>query len=127
MVSDNTKESDIQQPATQQSNANVTMQQTVLISVVCSLLTILAYALLFQPLQAIQANKTEITLQKEQLTEVQESLKVSREELTKQMQGYINENYGDISKRDENIAKLIIYFKQHEARLSNIEEALAKF
>ena len=65
--------------------------------------------------------------QQQQLAEIKESVQVSREELTKQMQLYIDENYGDISERDENIAKLLVYFKQQDARLSNIEEALAQF
>ncbi len=111
----------------QDINSSSNLRQTILVSLASSMLTVLAYALLFQPLHLIQENKSQLELTEQQLTEIKESVKVSREELTRQMQAYIDENYGDISERDENIAKLMIYFKQQDARLSNIEEALAKF
>ena len=111
----------------QSQNDSSNLRQTILVSLACSMLTVLAYALLFQPIQMIEQNKQQLEITEQQLSEIKESVKVSREELTKQMQDYIDENYGDISERDENIAKLMIYFKQQDARLSNIEEALAKF
>ena len=111
----------------QAPNNSSNLRQTILVSLASSLLTVLAYALLFQPIQMIQQNRQQLEITEQQLTEIKESVQVSREELTKQMQDYIDENYGDISERDENIAKLMIYFKQQDARLSNIEEALAKF
>ena len=111
----------------QAPNNSSNLRQTILVSLASSLLTVLAYALLFQPIQMIQQNRQQLEITEQQLTEIKESVQVSREELTKQMQDYIDENYGDISERDENIAKLLIYFKQQDARLSNIEEALAKF
>lgn len=112
---------------TEAETSSSSLRQTILISLACSLLTVLAYALVFQPIQLIEQNKQQIELQQQQLAEIKESVQVSREALTNQMQLYIDENYGDISERDENIAKLLVYFKQQDARLSNIEEALAQF
>ena len=112
---------------TQSETGSSSLRQTILISLACSLITVLAYALLFQPIQQIQQHQQQLEMQQQQLAEIKESVQVSREELTKQMQQYIDENYGDISERDENIAKLLVYFKQQDARLSNIEEALAQF
>ena len=109
------------------SASGTSIRQTVLISVASSMITLLVYVFLFQPLHMIQDNQAQLETQKEALAELKQSVKISREELTLQMQDYINENYGDISERDENIAKLMIYFKQQDARLSNIEEALSKF
>ena len=103
------------------------MVQTILIAIICSLLTVLTYELVFQPQQAIEAHEEKLILQAAQLKAIEEQVKISRQELSQEMKRFVDENYGDISERDEKIEKLLIYFKQQDARLSNIEEALAKF
>ena len=100
---------------------------TFLVSISCSLLTLLVYVLLFQPQQAIEANQKSLVIQAAHLDAIEAELKISRAELSAEMIRFIEQNYGDISERDENIEKLLIYFKQQDARLSNIEEALAQF
>jgi hypothetical protein len=103
------------------------VRQMLLISFGSAFITLLLYVLIFEPLKDIQNNKLRLLNQQAQIESIRESIQVSRQELEAQMQLYIEENYGDVSERDENIAKLMIYFKQQDARLSNIEEALAKF
>lgn len=103
------------------------IRMMLLISFGSALITLIIYVLWFEPLKTMRHNQVQIEQQREQLAELQETVKVSREELAKQLEQYIEDNYGDTSERDESIAKLEIYFKQQDARLSNIEEALSKF
>lgn len=103
------------------------IRQMLLISFASALITLIVYVLWFEPIKTMRQNQLQIQTQQAAIAELQDTVKVSREQLNQQMQLYIDENYGDISERDENIAKLQIYFKQQDARLSNIEEALSKF
>jgi len=103
------------------------IRQMLLISFASALITLIVYVLWFEPIKTMRQNQLQIQTQQTAIAELQDTVKVSREQLNQQMQLYIDENYGDISERDENIAKLQIYFKQQDARLSNIEEALSKF
>ena len=110
-----------------QSQNTPSFVQTFLVAIACSMLTLLTYILVFQPQQAIKANQEKLVIQAAHLNAIEEQIKISREELSAEMTRFIDENYGDISERDEKIEKLLIYFKQQDARLSNIEEALAQF
>ena len=103
------------------------IRQTLLISFGSALITLIVYVLWFEPLKTMRQNQLQIEAQRVELAELKETVKVSRAELAKQLEQYIEDNYGDTSERDESIAKLEIYFKQQDARLSNIEEALSKF
>ena len=103
------------------------IRQMLLISFASALITLIVYVLWFEPIKTMRQNQLQIQTQQAAIAELQDTVKVSREQLNQQMQLYIDENYGDISERDENIAKLQIYFKQQDARLTNIEEALSKF
>lgn len=106
---------------------NPSFVQTFLVAITCSLFTLLIYVMVFQPQQAIEANQEKLVIQAAQLNAIEEEIKISRAELSAEMTRFIEENYGDISERDEKIEKLLIYFKQQDARLSNIEQALASF
>ena len=111
----------------EQNDNGSNVRQSLLISFGTALLTLVLYNLLFQPLANINKHQVQLSQHKQQLEEIKETIKVSRAELEKQVKLYIDENYGELSERDEKIAKLEIYFKQQDARLSNIEEALSKF
>ena len=110
-----------------QSQNTPSFVQTFLVAIACSMLTLLTYIVVFQPQQAIKANQEKLVIQAAHLSAIEEQIKISRAELSAEMTRFIEENYGDISERDEKIEKLLIYFKQQDARLSNIEEALAQF
>ena len=75
----------------------------------------------------ITANQLALEQYNNQITEIKQSLNVSRVELEKQVKDYIDTNYGVLSERDEKVDKLVIYFRQQDARLSNIEKALSEF
>jgi len=95
-------------------------------SLITSLVTVIISMIIFAfwfnnaPMNSIQQNKLSIE-------EIRKSITISREELELQVRTYIDKNYGELSERDENVDKLIIYFKQQDARLLNIEKALSKF
>ena len=75
----------------------------------------------------ITANQMALEQYNNQLEDIKVSLNVSRTELEKQVKDYIDTNYGVLSERDEKVDKLVIYFRQQDARLSNIEKALSEF
>ncbi len=111
--------------AVEQKNA------TILTSLVTSLITVIATLLLvtlwFQPLENIKLNKQSLKQDKLQIEEIRKSITISRQDLEQQVRDYITNNYGELSERDEKVDKLLIYFRQQDARLTNIEKALSKF
>ncbi len=96
------------------------------ISLITSLVTVLlVLSVFFFWFQAkIDEN---IQQERQEIAAIKESITVSRQELEIQVRDYINKNYGELSERDEKVDKLVIYFRQQDARLSNIEKALSKF
>lgn len=111
--------------AVEQKNA------TILTSLITSLITVIATLLLvtlwFQPLENIKLNKQNLKQDKLQIEEIRQSITISRQDLEQQVRDYITNNYGELSERDEKVDKLLIYFRQQDARLTNIEKALSKF
>ena len=75
----------------------------------------------------ITANQLAMEQYNSQIEEMKQALNISRTELEKQVKDYIDTNYGVLSERDEKVDKLVIYFRQQDARLSNIEKALSEF
>lgn len=96
------------------------------ISLITSLVTVvLVLSVFFFWFQAkIDKN---IQQERQEIEAIKQSITVSRQELEIQVRDYINKNYGELSERDEKVDKLVIYFRQQDARLSNIEKALSKF
>ena len=106
----------------------LTIGTCIITSIVTVTIALGAFAFWLQkPLANIQANQQFIEQQNQETTQIKEALRISRIELEAQVRAYIDENYGVLSERDEKIDKLLIYFKQQDARLSNIEKALSKF
>ena len=77
--------------------------------------------------KAITANQLALEQFNSQVEEIKKSVNVSRTELEKQVKYYVDTNYGVLSERDEKVDKLVIYFRQQDSRLSNIEKALSEF
>ncbi len=106
-------------------------KSTILTSVISSLITVILIFLVlligFQPIQQMNQNSSNITSTQKDIVAIKDSIKISREELEIQVKDYINDNYGELSERDEKVDKLLIYFRQQDSRLSNIEKALSKF
>jgi len=98
-------------------------------SLMTSLITVsLVLVVFFFWFQAkIDENRLSIELEQQEIAAIKESITVSRQELELQVRDYINKNYGELSERDEKVDKLVIYFRQQDARLSNIEKALSTF
>ncbi|PCJ48640.1 MAG: hypothetical protein COA74_07995 [Gammaproteobacteria bacterium] len=110
------------------ADKNAIIKTSILSSLGTVLVVLAIFALWAQnPLKDIQTNKLTINTYDSQIKEIKESISVSRGELEKQVRKYIETNYGELSERDEKVDKLVIYFRQQDARLSNIEEALTKF
>ena len=110
---------------TGQTNAVI---RTSIISSIFTLLIILGALILWlQPLNRIEQNKLASQNNQKQLELIKESVEISRAELELQIKDYISKNYGVLSERDEQVDKLLIYFRQQDARLNNIEKALSKF
>jgi len=105
----------------------VSIQTSLLTSFITVALSLIIFVFGFQPLANIDQNKQNIEDVQLQLDELKAIVTVSREQLELQVRDYIDKNYGELSERDEKVDKLIIYFRQQDARLSNIEEALSKF
>lgn len=97
----------------------------VLTSSIIVILSLIAFTYLIK--KDINANQLALKQYNGQIEEIKKSVNVSRVELEKQVRDYIDTNYGVLSERDEKVDKLVIYFKQQDARLSNIEKALSKF
>lgn len=104
-----------------------TIQTSIISSLVTVTLIFLILYISFQPIQKINENASNITSTQKDIVAIRESIEISRKELETQVNEYIALNYGELSERDENVDKLLIYFRQQDARLSNIEKALSKF
>jgi len=118
------------EPAIQDSTHNQqpsVLKTSLITSIVTSVVVLMIFVLVFKPLGNIKQNSNSIELQQKQLSEIKEQINVSRQELELQVRNYIDKNYGVLSERDEKVDKLVIYFRQQDARLSNIEKALATF
>ena len=104
---------------------------TILTSLITSFITVifclLTLVFWLQPIKSINQNKKSIEQYQNEIAEIRKSITISREELELQVIDYIDKNYGELSERDEKVDKLNIYFRQQDARLSNIEKALSKF
>ena len=59
------------------------------------------------------------------IEQIKKDVRIANEALEEQIKIYIDGNYGYLSRRDEKVEKLTIYFRQQEQRLANIERALA--
>jgi flagellar motility protein MotE (MotC chaperone) len=97
----------------------------VLTSSIVVVLFLVAFTFLVK--KEITANQLAMEQSNIQIADIKQSLNVSRTELEKQVKDYIDTNYGVLSERDEKVDKLVIYFRQQDARLSNIEKALSEF
>ena len=104
---------------------NAVIKLCILTSSIVVVLFLLAFTFFIK--KDITANQLVMEQHNIQIEEIKQSLNVSRTELEKQVKDYIDTNYGVLSERDEKVDKLIIYFRQQDARLSNIEKALAEF
>jgi len=104
---------------------NAVIKLCILTSSIVVVLFLLAFTFFIK--KDITANYLAMEQHNIQIEEIKQSLNVSRTELEKQVKDYIDTNYGVLSERDEKVDKLIIYFRQQDARLSNIEKALAEF
>ena len=111
--------------------SNDEVKSTIMTSIISSVFTVLIILTIlvisFQPIRTINQNKMNIETSQVQVAEIKESIDISRAELEAQVKDYIAKNYGELSERDEKVDKLLIYFRQQDARLSNIEQALSKF
>jgi cell division protein FtsB len=75
-------------------------------------------------INTIEQNKSAIAEHRDKLDKLSANVKKSNENLEKQIQKYIDDNYGELSERDEAVSKLAFLLEQQESRLVNIENAL---
>ena len=104
-----------------------TIQTSIIASLITIILVIVILHISFKPIQKINENSSNIITTRNEVVAIRESIETSRKELEKQVNKYIDDNYGELSERDEKVDKLLIYFRQQDARLNNIEKALSKF
>jgi hypothetical protein len=111
------------------TESNLDKNTIIKLSILTSSIIIVLFLVVFTYFvkKDITANQLALQQYNNQLDEIKQSLNVSRVELEKQVKDYIDTNYGVLSERDEKVDKLVIYFRQQDARLSNIEKALTKF
>ena len=100
-------------------------QTSLITSLVTVLICLAVFFFWFQ--KSIDENRLSLQQERQDIEAIKQSITVSREELELQIRDYINKNYGELSERDEKVDKLVIYFRQQDARLSNIEKALSNF
>jgi cell division protein FtsB len=122
---ENNTETPIEAPIESSLDRNAVIKLCILTSSIVVVLFLVAFTFFIK--KDITANQLVMEQHNIQIEEIKQSLNVSRTELEKQVKDYIDTNYGVLSERDEKVDKLIIYFRQQDARLSNIEKALAEF
>lgn len=116
-----------------EGNPRQILQWQVLVSVLVTVLCLLLFVVWFQhskmagDLDTIVNNQRQLQEQQAELAALREQLKVAEAELENRIKNYVDQNYGYLSERDEKVDKLAIYFRQQEARLSNLEKALSNF
>ena len=122
---------DINEMADNKNNSNDLRKSTIQTSIISSLVTVIVVLIIFvigfQPIRKMNENTANIINSQKDIIAIKESLEISRTELETQVKDYIAHNYGELSERDEKVDKLLIYFRQQDARLVNIENALSKF
>ena len=99
-----------------------------LISIVTAIITsIITVALCLFWFQETKMNSNINTINENYTTieQIKKDFRIANEALEEQIKIYIDGNYGYLSRRDEKVEKLTIYFRQQEQRLANIERALA--
>ena len=104
-----------------------TIQTSIISSLVTVILILIILVIGFQPIRKMNENTANIINFQKDIAAIKKSLEISRTELETQVKDYIAYNYGELSERDEKVDKLLIYFRQQDARLINIENALSKF
>lgn len=75
---------------------------------------------------SIEQNRINISENQKLLEKLAKEIEISNGRLAKETQRYIDKNYGALSKRDEDVDKLVYLYRQEDKRISNIEMALAK-
>ena len=122
-------ENDTETPTELSTESNLDKNTIIKLSALTSSIIIVLFLVAFTYFvkKDITANQLALQQYNNQLGEIKQSLNVSRVELEKQVKDYIDTNYGVLSERDEKVDKLLIYFRQQDARLNNIEKALSKF
>ena len=78
-------------------------------------------------INSISMSRAAVIEQAQEIEALKRELSIAETELEKKIKSYVDQNYGYLSERDEKVDKLIVYFRQQEERLSNIEAALAAF
>lgn len=122
---------DINEMTDNKNNSDDLRKSMIQTSIISSLVTVILILIIlvigFQPIRKMNENTANIINSQKDIVAIKKSLEISRTELETQVKDYIAYNYGELSERDEKVDKLLIYFRQQDARLINIENALSKF
>ena len=78
-------------------------------------------------INSVEENRNNIGEQMKRIRIMSKDLDKVHANFESQIEEYIDMNYGEFSKRDEKVEKLIFLHRQQEKRLLNIEEAFSKF
>jgi len=78
-------------------------------------------------INSVEENRITLESQEKRIEEIIKDIDISTENLEIEIRRYIDFNYGELSKRDENVAKLIFLYNQQDKRLSSIETILTKY
>ena len=75
----------------------------------------------------IEENRINLETHDKRIEKLIKDIDISTGKLEIETRRYIDHNYGELSKRDENVAKLIFLYDQQDKRLSSLESALNKY
>ncbi|BCS94933.1 hypothetical protein DSLASN_05650 [Desulfoluna limicola] len=78
-------------------------------------------------ISSIEENRINIIAHDERIEALLKDIDISTGNLEIEIRRYIDHNYGELSKRDENVAKLVFLYNQQDKRLSSIESVLTKY
>lgn len=104
--------------------ARLDLQDVIIIGTIFSVLSLCGYTIyrvgtINDSLKAIEQNSLEISALKDEIRANNKQIEIATIK-------YFNENFGDTSKRAEDLAKLKVLFTQQDARLANLEDALSR-
>lgn len=117
-------------PISRYKAAIFTSVATVLVAVFISLATFVVWfheTKMESYINSVEENRITLENQEKRIEEIIKDIDISTESLEIEIRRYIDYNYGELSKRDENVAKLIFLYNQQDKRLSSIETILTKY